>query len=365
MPALVPDHATPSVAAHAPVGRGAAVRPANPHLRVQQTACESQAADAGEPVQLRTRFYDDQSRSIVSRNESPDVPFRWSVNPYRGCEHGCAYCYARPYHEHLGFDAGLDFETRIVVKRDAALLLRKWLARPAWDGEPIVFSGVTDCYQPAEREHRITRACLEVAEECGQPVGIITKNALVTRDKDLLASLGSRGAAVVAVSITTLDEGLARRMEPRTSTPRARLRAVAELAEAGVPVHVMTSPVIPGLNDHEVPALLAAAREAGAESAGYTLLRLPGSVREVFLDWLRRCEPLRAERVASLLRGTREGRLNDARFGARMSGIGPYAAQIARTFRVFAHRNGLNRAPRPLSRDAFRRPACDGQLRLF
>ncbi|MGL4511772.1 MAG: PA0069 family radical SAM protein [Lacipirellulaceae bacterium] len=347
----------------APSGRGAGIRPPNPHLSVQHTADEAQAP--AEPVKLRTRFYSDESQSIVSRNESPDIPFRWSVNPYRGCEHGCAYCYARPTHEYLGLDAGLGFETQVLVKHNAALLLRKWLARPAWNGEPIVFSGVTDCYQPAEREHRVTRACLEVAEECGQPVGIVTKNALVTRDKDLLASLAERSAAAVALSITTLDEGLARRMEPRTSTPSARLRAVAELVEGGVPVHVVAAPVIPGLNDHELPAILAAAREAGASSASYTLLRLPGSVREVFLEWLARCEPRRATRVATLLRGVREGGLSSSRFGERMSGVGPYAAQIARTFRVFAHRNGLNRAPQPLSSAAFRPPRLDAQRRLF
>ncbi|TWU00524.1 Radical SAM superfamily protein [Botrimarina colliarenosi] len=362
-------------------GRGSAFRPANPHTPVDREADWEHVAHDAEflasqglvdpssspqaAARLRTTVETDASRSIVNHNDSPDLPFRWSLNPYRGCEHGCSYCYARPTHEFLGLDAGLGFESRIIAKTDAPELLRKWLARPSWRPEPIVFSGVTDCYQPVERRLEITRRCLAVAAECRQPVGLVTKNALVTRDLDLLGELAKHRAAVVAVSLTTLDEKLARRMEPRTSTPTARLEAIAELAAAGVPTHAMIAPVIPGLNDHEIPDLLAAARDAGVHSASYTLLRLAGSVRDVFVEWLRRCEPNRAPKVEALIGGVRGGRWNDPRFGARMTGVGAYAGQISRTFRVFAHREGLQLAPEPLSGEAFRPPAAERQLALF
>lgn len=236
----------------------------------------------------RIEYVFDSSRSIVSENKSPDIPFRYSVNPYRGCGHGCAYCYARPGHEFLGFNAGLDFETKIVVKRDAAELLREFLSRKSWQPEPITFSGVTDCYQPAEGEFRLTRQCLEVAWECRQPVSIVTKNALVLRDRELLTRMADKGLVHVYLSITTLDPELARDMEPRTSIPTARLRAVRQLREAGVPVGVMIAPVIPGLNDCEIPQILNAAKEAGAITAGYILLRLPLTVEPVFIEWLHR-----------------------------------------------------------------------------
>jgi DNA repair photolyase len=356
-------------------GRGSAFRPPNPHEAVRTEADWEQVAQDADflaahglldsAAKLRTTIEGDRSQSIVNRNESPDLAFRWSVNPYRGCEHGCAYCYARPTHEFLGMDAGLGFETRIVAKTDAPELLRRWLARPQWRPEPIVFSGVTDCYQPLERRLEITRGCLAVAAECRQPVGIVTKNALVTRDIDLLAELARHKAVVVAVSLTTLDEKLARKMEPRTSTPTARLEAIAELTAAGIPTHAMVAPMIPGLNDHEIPQLLSAVRDAGAASTSYTLLRLAGSVRDVFIEWLRRCEPDRAPKVEALIRGARGGRLNDPRFGHRMAGSGAYAGQIARTFSVFANREGLERSPEPLSSAAFRPPSAERQLSLF
>ena len=356
-------------------GRGSAFRPPNPHEAVRTEADWEQVAQDADflaahglldsAAKLRTTVEGDRSQSIVTRNDSPDLSFRWSVNPYRGCEHGCAYCYARPTHEFLGMDAGLGFETRIVAKTDAPELLRRWLARPQWRPEPIGFSGVTDCYQPLERRLEITRGCLAVAAECRQPIGIVTKNALVTRDIDLLTELARHKAVVVAVSLTTLDEQLARRMEPRTSTPTARLEAIAELNAAGIPTHAMVAPMIPGLNDHEIPQLLSAARDAGARSASYTLLRLAGSVRDVFIEWLRRCEPDRAPKVEALIRGARGGRLNDPRFGHRMSGSGAYAGQIARTFSVFANREGLERAPEPLNSAAFRPPGAERQLTLF
>jgi DNA repair photolyase len=315
---------------------------------------------------VRTEFIPDRSESIVTENDSPDVPFRFSLNPYRGCEHGCAYCYARPSHEYLGLSAGLDFESKIFVKHNAANLFRQWLVRDAWQPEMICFSGITDCYQPAERLFRLTRACLEVALEARQPVGIITKNHLVTRDLDLLTQMAQLKVAHVSMSVTTLDEQLARRLEPRTSSPSARLRAIHELTTAGVPTSVMVAPIIPGLNDSEIPQILKAAKAAGAESAGHVLLRLSGSVRPVFLDWLHRSEPTRAARIESAIRQTRDGKLNDTEFGRRMKGTGVRADQIHATFKTFARRYGLDGKFSPFDFSQFRPPRIEGeQLRLF
>jgi DNA repair photolyase len=311
-------------------------------------------------------YFEDQSESILSENQSPDIPFRYSINPYRGCVHACAYCYARPTHEYLGFNAGLDFETRIVVKRHAARLLRERLSAKSWSAEPIVFSGVTDCYQPVERKFGITRECLEVAVECRQPIGIITKNALVLRDLDLLTDLARDRLVHVFVSLTTLHVDLARAMEPRTSTPAARLRAIETLARANVPVGVMTAPMIPGLNDSELPQLLKLAAENGAKAAGYTLLRLPLTVAPVFEEWLRRTQPLRCEKILSRIRETRDGALNSKNFGERMKGSGPLAEQINQMFRLFRDRYGLAKALPDFNRDDFCPPKpSHGQLWLF
>ncbi|TWT30378.1 Radical SAM superfamily protein [Posidoniimonas corsicana] len=313
-----------------------------------------------------TRFFDDESQSIVTENSSPDIMFRYSVNPYRGCEHGCSYCYARPYHEFLGLNPAIDFESVILVKRNAAPLLRDWLARPGYTPETIAFSGVTDCYQPIERRLGLTRACLEVAAECCQPVGIITKNAGVTRDIDLLKRLAAHDAVRVAVSIPTLDARLSRKMEPRTSSPAARLRAVRELADAGVPVQLMTAPVIPGLTDSELPSILAAGREAGARHASYTVLRLPRGVREVFVDWLRITAPESLDRVTALVGAVRNGQLNDSRFGVRHRGEGAYAEQISQTFRAFSRKLGYEQHPGTLNAGAFKPPTtAGGQQWLF
>lgn len=310
-------------------------------------------------------YLSDTSKSIVSENSSPDVPFRYSVNPYRGCAHGCAYCYARNSHEYLGFNAGLDFETKIVVKHDAPRLFRDFLAAKSWKPEPITFSGVTDCYQPAEREFQLTRQCLAVALESRQPVGVITKNALVLRDLDLLQPMAAAGLVHVFLSITTLDAELARTMEPRTSIPAARLRAVRMLAQAGVPVGVMVAPVIPGLNDSEIAAVLDAAHEAGAKSAGYVLLRLPLTVEPVFREWLHRTQPLKVDRVEQRIRHSRQGKLNTSIWGERMTGQGEIADQIGQMFRLFSHRFGFARLPL-LDASQFRPPAPrSGQLRLF
>ncbi len=319
---------------------------------------------AGEQSAPDTRFIPDHSRSIITRNDSPDVGFEYSLNPYRGCEHGCIYCYARPTHEYLGFSSGLDFETRIMVKERAPELLRAELGNPRWQPQVLVMSGVTDPYQPVERRLGITRRCLEVLATFRNPVAIITKNQLVTRDIDVLETLAAHRAAAVFVSITTLDGSLARLMEPRTAQPDLRLGAIRRLAERGVPVGVMAAPVIPGLTDHEVPSILEAAAAAGAGFAGYTLLRLPHAVAPLFTGWLETHFPGRKKRVLDRLREMRGGKLNDARFGSRMRGEGFYAAQLRNLFRVARRRAGLDGAGVNLSAAGFRRPG-GRQMELF
>ena len=314
----------------------------------------------------RIEYIADTSKSIISENNSPDIPFRFSLNPYRGCIHSCSYCYARSSHEFLGYNAGLDFETKIVVKHDAPNLFREFLARDSWSPEQITFSGVTDCYQPAERKFRLTRGCLEVALECRQPVSIVTKNALVIRDLEILKGLAADDLVHVFVSVTTLDPQLARDMEPRTSIPSARLRAIEMLAEAGVPVGVMMAPVIPGLNDSEVPGILEAARNAGAMTASYILLRLPLTVEPVFKEWLERTQPLKAERVLGRVRETRGGKLNSSTWGERMIGTGEIADQIKSMFRLFKRKHGLDGRLPPLICSFFQPPLPrSGQKRLF
>ncbi|MCW5890224.1 MAG: PA0069 family radical SAM protein [bacterium] len=340
--------------------RGTTAAPGNRYeqLRVER----DEEPDGSEP----TRFYRDASRTILAENRSPDVGFRYSVNPYRGCEHGCIYCYARPSHEYLGFDAGLDFESRIMVKDDAPALLRRALASPRWEPQVVALSGNTDCYQPVERRLRLTRRCLEVFADFRNPVGVITKSALVARDADLLGALARHGAAQVAVSVTTLDPELARRMEPRAAQPARRLEAIATLAAAGVPVTVMVAPVIPGLTDEEMPRILAAAAAAGARSAAWTLVRLAQPLDALFDEWLARSYPDRRARILGRIRQTRRGRLNDTTFGQRHRGVGAHAAQIAALFAVSARKVGLDRALPALSTAAFRRPPARGdQLALF
>lgn len=351
-------------------GRGAQSQPANPYLRVEcQPHWDDLEGDEELLAQLArpaTVYLPDESQTIVSENNSPDIPFRYSINPYRGCAHGCSYCYARPTHEYFGLSAGLDFETKVMVKHQAPQLLRKWLARRSWEPTWIAMSGVTDCYQPAEREFRLSRGCLEVAVECRQPIGIVTKNALVTRDIDLLAELAKYRATQVAVSITTLDTSLARTMEPRTSSPEARLQALRKLTSAGIPTQVMIAPIIPGVNDSEIPSILQAAREAGATNASYVLLRLPTTVVDVFFGWLEKFYPDRAAKVASLIRTTRDGELYRSDFATRQRGQGEMAKQIEQTFRVFATKYGYSSASPPLDASHFRPPKdASGQMRLF
>ncbi len=353
-----------------PKGRGSSLSPPNRFGgQYAETDLEHVADDDETLVELAradTVYLPDDSRTIISENDSPDIPFRYSLNPYRGCLHGCSYCYARPTHEYLGLNAGLDFETKIFVKHKAPELFREWLARDRYEPEGVMMSGVTDCYQPAEREFRITRGCLEVARDAGQPIGIVTKNSLVTRDLDLLAEMAARRQAAVAISVTSLHPEITSTLEPRSSRPEARLRAIRELSQAGVPVRVMVAPIIPGLTDSETPAILQAARAAGATFASYTLVRLPWTVRPVFQEWLDRTqsEAVR-DKISSLILHTRDGKWNDANYGSRMRGQGAIADQIASTFKVFAAKLGYQRGGTPLDASQFRPPIRNGQLRLF
>jgi len=341
-------------------GRGAVQNPANRferlHVEADPDAAEAPPAPDGGG-RLATEYLRDTSRSLITHNDSPDIPFSVSLNPYRGCEHGCIYCYARPTHEYLGFSAGLDFESRIMVKEDAPRLLRRELASPRWQPQTLAMSGVTDPYQPVERRLGITRGCLEVLAAARQPVAVITKNELVARDLDLLVELARHQAARVFLSITTLDGELARRMEPRASHPRDRLKAVARFAAAGVPVGVMVAPVVPAITDHEIPAILEAAAAAGAGAAGYVMMRLPGAVAGLFEAWLERHFPDRREKVLHRIREMRGGRLNDPRFGSRMRGEGIFAQQIHALFASARRRHGLDQPLPDLSAAAFRRPA--------
>lgn len=314
---------------------------------------------------LRTTVSYDSTRSILCRNDSPDIPFDQSINPYRGCEHGCAYCFARPSHAYLGLSPGLDFETKLWAKPEAAALLRAELARPSYVCSTIAMGTNTDPYQPIEREHRITRQILEVCLELEHPVSIVTKSANVVSDLDLLRELAARRLTQVFLSVTTLDHELCGKLEPRASRPHRRLAAIAQLAEANVPVGVMPSPMIPGLNDHELEQILEAAHARGARFAGYVLLRLPHEIKDLFSEWLRHHRPDRAERVLSLVRQTRDGKLYDARYGVRGRGTGPYAELLARRFEAACTRLGMGSERLELDTTRFRRPGRSPQLSLF
>jgi len=349
-------------------GRGAAENPANRFVQQEIVADGDylDSLDEEEPAP-RTVFLRDATRTIIARNDSPDVGFSASVNPYRGCEHGCIYCFARPTHEYFGLSAGLDFETKIFVKEDAPELLRQALASPRWVPETIGMSGVTDCYQPVERKLKLTRRCLEVLAEFRNPVTIITKNHLVTRDLDILREMAAWNGVRVNLSITSLDEKLQRVMEPRTSTPKRRLDAVEALSKAGVRVRVLAAPMIPGLNDHELPAIIKASANAGAVAANYIPLRLPFVLKELFETWLQTHYPGHKDKVLHRIREIRGGKLNDPEFGSRMRGQGEYADQLAVLFRAACRKAGLGGEELPpLSTEHFRRPHDRrGQLGLF
>ena len=318
----------------------------------------------------RTELFADTSRTIIAENTSPDIPFDRSINPYRGCEHGCVYCYARPTHHYLGLSAGLDFETRIFIKHDAAELLEYALARPGYTPAPLALGSNTDPYQPIERRLQVTRRVLEVLAEARHPVSIVTKSAAVLRDLDLLVPMARQGLAAVALSITTLDRELARKLEPRAAAPHRRLAAIRELSSAGVPVALSLAPVIPGLTDHEIERIVEAAAGAGATAASWILLRLPHDVKDLFADWLDTHYPLRKAKVLAAVRQCRDGALNDPDFGSRMRGRGPVAELIRRRFERAAERQGLVRRSLALRTDLFRAPGSaasgdTGQLGLF
>ena len=344
-------------------GRGARFNPEN-EFEPLHVDLDPNALDEDERRQVETTYFRDPAQSILSPNESPDVPFRYSINPYRGCEHGCLYCYARPTHEYLGFSAGLDFETQILVKENAPDLLAERFESDTWTPEPIWLSGNTDPYQPVERELELTRRLLKVFAHHRNPVGLITKNGLLTRDLDVLERMNGWNGVRVTVSVTTLDNDLAGAMEPRTARPPLRLRVIEKCAEAGVPVGVNVAPIIPGLTDEEVPRILEAAAERGATSAGYTVLRLPGAVRPLFEDWLNRHAPHRKSRVLKRMKALRGEDMNDTEFGVRMTGTGLWADTIADLFHLACKKHGLDGGPEPLNAEAFRRRP-GGQMGLF
>src|SRR3989442_569830 len=342
-------------------GRGAASNPAN---RFEILSYEASDQDESDDPSRQTVLLKDDTRTIINYNDSPDVGFAASINPYRGCEHGCIYCYARPNHEYIGLSAGLDFETKILVKENAPALLRRELLSPKWEPQVIAVSGATDAYQPIERRLQLTRRCLDVLAEFQNPVVIITKNELVIRDIDLLAKLARINGALVFVSVTSLDGELARELEPRASQPARRLAAIETLSAAGIPTGVLVAPVIPGLTDHEIPAIVSAVAKAGAVAAGYVPLRLPYGVAPLFEEWLTLHRPLQKEKILNRIRDIRGGRLNDPNFRTRMRGSGAYAEHISELFEVSCRKAGLNSKRPTLSAKAFRRlgPA---QLGLF
>ena len=354
--------------------RGAGINPGNRfenvrlHVLGEELDRQWVERDEGEagPRRVERKVYNDKTQQIINRvAPTSDVPFEWTLNPYRGCEHGCIYCFARPFHEFLGFSSGLDFETKLVAKPLAAQLLKKELANPKWNPEPIVMSAITDIYQPIEHKMRIARECLEVLANCYQPVSTMTKSALVLRDTDLWAKLGAKNAGRVTITLVTLDHDLAQKLEPRATSPSGRLRAIRELTAAGVNVSVNIAPVIPGLTDTELPEILKAVADAGAKRVAWVLLRLPYQLKELFLDWLQRSvNPQRAAKVESLIRQSRGGKLYDSSPAARRRGRGPMVEQLAQTFDVFTRRYGINRDIRPLTAQHFRRPEV-GQMSLF
>lgn len=343
-------------------GRGVGHNPKN-RFETLELTFDPDAWDAeDEPPGRHTTFYRDASSTVLARNTSPDIGYDVSLNPYRGCEHGCVYCYARPTHEYLGFSLGLDFESKIMVKEDAPRLLRSELSAKSWTPQVVGMGGVTDIYQPVERKLELTRRCLEVFLDFRNPVTLVTKSHLITRDLELLQALSAFQAVSVAVSLTTLSDDLQRLMEPRAASPARRLDAVRQLADAGVHVGVLTSPIIPGLNDAEIPDLVGAAAEAGAQFAGYGLVHLPHGLKDMFADWVNVTFPERADKILNRLREMRGGKLNDSRFGHRLRGEGPFAAQLAGLHRLACKRAGLPKKRFRLSAAHFRVPNSDRKV---
>jgi DNA repair photolyase len=345
-------------------GRGSLTNASGRYETEQRSSFDDGWVREEELAPLQTTVQTEQARKIITRNTSPDISFDRSINPYRGCEHGCIYCFARPTHAYMGLSSGLDFETRLFAKPNAARLLEKELAKPGYIPRTIAIGTNTDPYQPIEKEHKIMREVLEVLDRANHPVGIVTKSALVTRDMDILSSMAERGLAKVALSITTLDSKLARIMEPRAAAPHRRLEALRQLSKAGIPTAVMAAPIIPAINDAEIERILDAAQAAGVRSCGYVLLRLPLEVRDLFKEWLITHFPDRYAHVLSVLRSMRGGKDYDPQWNQRMVGTGPYAWTIGRRFELAAERLGLNKSYAPLRTDLFNPPQADGQLSL-
>ena len=344
-------------------GRGAQFNPKNRFLKNEIVKEHIEAIDDWIEPNAETQFLEDNPKTIVNKVESPDVGMFYSMNPYQGCEHGCTYCYARNAHEYWGYSAGLDFERKIIVKKNAPQLLRKFLMDPKWQCLPISLSGNTDCYQPGEKKFGITRALLEVCLEFNQPVGIITKNAGILRDKDLLTQLAAKRLVSVLISVTSFDENLRRTMEPRTTTGKQRIRTIRELSDAGVRTGVMLGPMIPGLNEHEMQRIMKAASENGASFSAYTFIRLNGAIKLIFRDWLYKCFPDRADKVWHLIEASHDGKVNDSRFGVRMRGEGNIAQLVAQQYARYTQKYGLNAERWELDTSLFRRPG--GQISLF
>ena len=344
-------------------GRGAQFNTVNKFLKNSLAKQHPEGIDDWEEPNSKTTFIIGQSKSIVNKVESPDVGMAYSLNPYQGCEHGCIYCYARNSHEYWGFSAGLDFERKIIVKQDAPALFKKFLERKGWDATPISLSGNTDCYQPAERQFKLTRQLLEIALAYKQPIAMITKNALILRDVDILQDLAKQNLAMVYVSITSLDEKLRQKLEPRTTTAKQRLKIIEELSKFGLPTGVMAAPMIPGLNDYEMPAILKASANNGCKSAGYTVVRLNGVINQIFEDWLRKNFPDRFDKVWHQIQACHNGNVNDSRFGTRMRGEGNFAEMIRNTFKLHCRLNGLNLERIHLDQTLFKVPKS--QISLF
>ncbi|TAK50590.1 MAG: PA0069 family radical SAM protein [Bacteroidetes bacterium] len=344
-------------------GRGSSYNTPNRFEKLHLEPLEIEWEDNDEK-KLPTQFFKDTTKTILAKNDSPDIPFTYGINPYRGCEHGCIYCYARPSHEYLGFSAGLDFETKIMVKEDAPVLLEKEFQKKSWQPQMISLSSNVDCYQPIERKLQITRRLLQVFLKYRNPVGVITKNHLITRDVDILQELASLNLVHTIISITSLNDELIRSMEPRTSPPAKRLEAIQLLAEHNIPVGVNVAPIIPGLNDEEIPAILKEASVRGATSAGWILVRLPWAVKPLFLDWLQRTMPDRAAKIINRIKDTRDGELSDPNFGSRMRGEGEIAHTIRQLFKVNCEKYGFNKKTFYVSTEHFVREQ-HGQLNMF
>jgi DNA repair photolyase len=345
-------------------GRGAQYNTKNKFLINEVSKEHVEAIDEWEEKVLPTVFLEQEVKTIVNKVESPDVGMSYSMNPYAGCEHGCIYCYARNVHEYWGYSAGMDFEQKIIVKKNAPQLLRKFLMHPKWDATPIMLSGNTDCYQPAEQKYRLTRGMLEVCNEFNQPVGILTKNSWILKDKDVLSEMGRKNIVSAMVSITSFNENLRRVMEPRTTTAKQKLKVINELSSAGVRMGIMMGPMIPGLNEHEMQRIMLAARDNGATFTAYTFIRLNGAIKFLFHDWLYKNFPERADKVWHLIESSHDGQVNDTRWGVRMRGEGPVATLVAQQYRKYGKLYGMNAEEWSLDRTKFKRPG-DAQGKLF